>query len=128
MVLPGDGGGQLGQLGGREPSDQASAQLLGHDHRCAGHRYGQVEHQPFVVVEGVALLVAREILELAIGDTELSANGRAEIQSKWASDQPRCLYTGQLLESGRELPGDKRGRFVAEDRREESWPAHHIAQ
>lgn len=99
-VLPGDHRRQLHQLCVGETLTQARDLLVRRS--GGGGREGDsvVEDSFLELVEGGALLVAREIPELLFAETVLSADGRVDIESEHTADHGGCLQTHEILVAG----------------------------
>ena len=86
IVLPGNAGCQLHQLGVSEPFAQTRKQRAGNFDRSTRHRIGIFENQPLQFREVEIRAVVVQIGNLFGGDAICSADGRADVNSKWASD------------------------------------------
>src|SRR5262245_35169429 len=79
VVLPRNGRRELHERGLVEVLAERREQGVRYLDRRAGHRRRVLDHAPFEGRERVALLEAREIDELLLGDAGCPAHGRADI-------------------------------------------------
>ena len=98
IVLPSNAGCQLHQLGFREPFAQTGKQRDGNLDRGTRHRIGILENQSLQFREVEIRAVVVQIGNLFGGDAICSADGRADVNSKWASDQGRDPQFRQTLQ------------------------------
>jgi hypothetical protein len=100
IVLPRDARGEFHKLRLRELFPQASKEGIGNLNRRARHRVGIFENQPLNVREMKIRLVVVQPSNLLAGDTVLSADGRADVNSKWTTDQRRDAKFSQPFQLG----------------------------
>lgn len=86
IVLPGNAGCQLHQLGFSESLAQTCKQRDRNFDWSTRHRIGILENQPFQFREVEIRSVVVQIGNLLGGDAVCSADGRADVNSKGASD------------------------------------------
>lgn len=82
VILPGNSRREFDQLGFAEAFAQSRKESVGHFNWASRHRIGVLENQPFQVREIQACMIAAESRDLLCGDAAVSANGRADINSK----------------------------------------------
>lgn len=100
VVLPGDGRGQLFELHVGEVLLKRGKQRFIHVGGGGGQRVGQAQDQSLTLFESRVLLKGVEIQQLLFRDVG-SADGRVDVNSKRAADQPRSLDAGQRLQPRR---------------------------
>jgi len=87
VILPGNRGGQLHKLCLIEFFTKASEQCVTYFHRCLSHGIGVFQHQTLDIGKIRVRAVVREVCNLFGRDPVFSADGRANINSKWTSDK-----------------------------------------
>ena len=119
-ALPGDRCDQLDELSSGESRLRPVAQIFWDVGWRRGHRLGEFEHQPFVVVVGGAVAPVVEIAKLDLGDVHCSTHGRVEIQSPHAADHRCRPEARQLLETQVDRSGTEDANFheLASSKRE----------
>ena len=87
VVLPRDGGGQFHQLRIGEAFTKSDEERVGHFDRNSRHRVRILKNQSFQIREMEISPVVIQIGDFFFRNTTLSADGRADINSKRAADQ-----------------------------------------
>src|SRR5690348_9583701 len=82
IIFPGNGRCQFHQLRGGKALLQARAQLWSHARRSGSDGVRQFQHQFFIGVEEVALVVVVEVAKLIVADSLASAYSRVDVNSK----------------------------------------------
>ena len=87
VVFPGNRGGQFHQLRIGESLAQTSEKCIGNFHWELAHCIGVLEHQPLLLRKVEVCAIPIQVCDLFGGDSMLSADGRADINSKRAANQ-----------------------------------------
>jgi hypothetical protein len=98
VVFPGDGRSKFHELRFGEVFAQASEQRIGNFDRSASHGVGVFEHEAFECGEVEVSLIVGQIGDLIGSNAVRSAHGRANVDSKRASDQRRDAKLGQSFQ------------------------------
>jgi len=85
-VFPGDDGGEFHELTLGELSAQGGVEVVRDVRGGAGQRDGEVQDELLLFVEIRAGFELRNVVELLLGDSGFSADGRVNVDSKRATD------------------------------------------
>src|SRR5579864_875371 len=100
VVFPCDGRCQFHQLRLGEPFPQTREQRIRNVHRSSGHRVRVLEHQPLQLREVEICSITIQVCDLFGRDPALSADGRADVNSKRATDERCDSQLGEPFELG----------------------------
>src|SRR5215472_579884 len=119
VVLPRDSGGQFDQLRGGKPLLQPLAQLRRDARRRDREGVRQFEHQLLVAVEQIAFRVPVQVADLLVADSDCSATGGVNVDSKRALDLLGDANLGKFLQ----LRGSQVG-LVQSEAESRVWDQH----
>src|SRR5690349_12770465 len=75
---------------------------------CPRKAYGQTQHQLFFVAEMCTVFKSRQVTQLFFGDSDFSAHGRMNVDSKRTAYHRRDFELGQLFQLWRERSAGRR--------------------
>lgn len=106
-MLPRDRGSQLHHLSFTKVLPQPRCQVDRNIGWRLCHRNRKIQHHALQIVKSRTGLVVRKIEQLIFSYAGFSADGRADIESEWATDQRACLDRCQRLKPGIDAPTGK---------------------
>ena len=86
IVFPRDARREFNQLSGSEPTFESFKEFVPNRDRRFGHAYRVMENNPLVITERWIIFKAPKRLQLNVRQTALPADGRPNVDSKWAAD------------------------------------------